>query len=399
MDWITRFVRDTEEIPSPRIFRLWGGIAAVAGALERRCFIRNKAGILFPNLYIILIGPPASGKTQVITRVRDIWARNESLNLTPDNTNRASLIQFMMRQKKMVEVGGKMQFETPVLSPLREFGVLFPEYDTAFMSILTDLYDNPEVYSEERVQAGVRLIERPLLNIIAGSQPDFLQTFLPEAAWGMGLTSRLLFVYYPGVIRTQLFDLSEDDTNAYAHQSTALIRLSGDLQGILDMRGQFRWTQAARVAVQEWDQENFAPAPTHEKLVSYCSRRPATWLKLSSISAASRGSMSVIIEDLERARDWMLYNEKNMADIFEHVTRKTDSSIIDDMATAMWSLSNNTGERTVTELDVQRYFKEREKAERIPKLINLAVSAGVLERTLFGYKVNLSATKRGPPIA
>ena len=65
-DWITNFLDYTAAIPSPASFRLWSAITAISGVLERKVWIQTAQSFLYPNLFTLLVGPPATGKTQAI---------------------------------------------------------------------------------------------------------------------------------------------------------------------------------------------------------------------------------------------------------------------------------------------------------------------------------------------
>ena len=74
--------------------------------------------------------------------------------------------------------------------------MLIPAHDLEFMSVLNDIYDNIRVFSERRRGNNLhKEIINPQLNILAGTQPGFLGSLLPEEAWTMGFTSRLVPIY------------------------------------------------------------------------------------------------------------------------------------------------------------------------------------------------------------
>jgi hypothetical protein len=65
--WIESFVKYTEVFNSPEVFRRWAAIGIVAGALEQKVWVRTKGSDLFPNQYIILVGPPGIGKSAILS--------------------------------------------------------------------------------------------------------------------------------------------------------------------------------------------------------------------------------------------------------------------------------------------------------------------------------------------
>src|SRR5690606_12315932 len=64
----------TALLPSPPMFRRWTGIATVAGALERKVWIRTAPGNLYPNLYAWLVAPPGKGTTVLTCQAYDRWS-------------------------------------------------------------------------------------------------------------------------------------------------------------------------------------------------------------------------------------------------------------------------------------------------------------------------------------
>ena len=65
-DWITNFMTFTEGLPTPEIFRLWSGISTIAATLERRVWVATGRGVIYPNLFVVLVAPPAVGKSVAI---------------------------------------------------------------------------------------------------------------------------------------------------------------------------------------------------------------------------------------------------------------------------------------------------------------------------------------------
>ena len=82
-DLIDLVMEFTEDAMSPELFRRWGAIALVAGAMERRVWTRTKAGEVFPNLYTLLVAPPGVGK-QIIDIIGMLWMQTKELGTETD---------------------------------------------------------------------------------------------------------------------------------------------------------------------------------------------------------------------------------------------------------------------------------------------------------------------------
>src|ERR1700693_2425161 len=103
-DWISSFMSLTETVRSPVSFRLWTAIATIASVLERRVWTVTDVDRLYPNLYTVLCGGPASGKTIMVIRSRRLLAtlvKPGGIYLGPDNPTAASFMDALVASTKI----------------------------------------------------------------------------------------------------------------------------------------------------------------------------------------------------------------------------------------------------------------------------------------------------------
>ncbi len=384
-DWIDLFLASTDGIPSPRHFRLWAAISAIAGAVERRVYCRTFAGPLCPNLYVTLSGEPGSGKTQAITAVRDLWALardssdiNLRIHLAPDNVSNAAFYDSLSDAVKTMRNGTGFPIPYRALAvPCDELGVFLPKYDMGFLADLSKIYDNPKTFeARRRVSTSVNL-DRPTVNLLAGATPGFLGELLPEVAWRQGFTSRFIFVHghkeRNGPIST-LTPRTELDTTQLVPRLIELLELTGEML----------WDSLAERELDSWFNNDMPPRPDHPLLRHYCERRFAHVVKLSMISALSRtGDLLVHLEDFERAADWLTKAETVMPDVFRAMTRKSDGQIIDEMRYyiyVLWSKQPREGREDVHERVLYEFLSDRVESHRIAGVIEAAEKMGKIRR-------------------
>jgi hypothetical protein len=65
--WLQALSLYAEETEAPRQFWTWAGISTIASALQRKVWLPFGFEKLYPNLYVILVGPPASRKAAPIS--------------------------------------------------------------------------------------------------------------------------------------------------------------------------------------------------------------------------------------------------------------------------------------------------------------------------------------------
>lgn len=382
-DWIDFYLKETASVPSPENYRLWSAITAISGVLERKVWTNLAGGAVYPNLYTLLVGPPASGKTLAIRPIRDFWSRVTDLHLSPDNVTKASLVDVLARSLRTIINGNSLAYSFSALSvAASEFGVFISKHDLEFLSALNNIFDSPPLYKEERRSTGVIEINKPHLVLLAGTQPDMLNSLLPEEAWGMGFTSRLIMIYSG---KSEIKDLFSPITI----DATLLQR---GLNAIFSLKGEFSWSKNAVDEINAWNRAECPPAPTHSKLYHYKGRRALHTVKLAMISAASRHfsqarrELCVTVDDFERARDWLLEAEKTMPDIFRAMGAKSDAQIIADLHFHLYRIYSSVAldqRKPIPAQVIYDFLHSRVPGERIPVIIGVAEKTGYIRKGLY----------------
>ncbi len=380
-DWIDTFVQDTAGIQSPESFRLWTGIAIIAGALERRVWTETDRGLLFPNQFIILCGFPASGKSLMVNQARRYWLGTTGLHLGPDNPSRRSFLDTLQHSARDYTNGTGAVIFSAMSLPSTELGVLFLNGDDDFFSTLTKLYDNEDQFSAPRAEsnrAGGVLIERPTVNILGGATPDFLGDLFPEVAWGQGFTSRLVFIY-----GAEIHDPTRD---VFKKRSQKQIQdqLQVDLNRIFTLCGEFLWEQDAMDALNDWFGQKLPPVPTHSRLTHYRGRRGPHVLKLAMISAVSyHQTLTVTLGDFLRAKRWLLEAEETMPDVFRAMKQRSDEQLIKEAHQFLYSQYASVvreKRQPIPESVLWNFIQERTTSDKIAGIIQAMERSDLLRR-------------------
>lgn len=384
-DWIEGFIQYTEDTSSPLLFRKWGGISAVAGALERKVWIRTARSNLYPNLYVILVAPPGIGKTEITWRVREFWEHLEDHKIAATSVTKASLIDELAAADRRWITGDPMNpvdsFNSLLLC-VNEFGVFLPSYESEFMNTLTDLWDGKH-YSERRRSKNLEIrIDRPQLNMLSATTPSYFMETIPEGAWDQGFMSRTMLIYSGDRRIKSLFGEDEEDL--------ALKKLLQEqLERIASFYGEIRFQREAAEAFDHFHKTMGDPAPDHPKLLSYSVRRPVHLLKLGMISAVSRLAASktakpeitIYMEDFQRALDWMLEAEAQIPEIFKSAARAGTGRVIEEAWYFMFQTYAKEN-KPILEFRLVQFLQERVPVHNVQQIIELMVKGKQLEETL-----------------
>ena len=381
MDLIDQFLDYTESFQSPRLFRLWSGISLVAGACERRIWTRVGDKMTFPNLYVLLVAPPAVGKF-VVEEVRELWTDTKdftgapAFKVAPDSVTKASLIDVLAKAKKqfMPGAGAPLEYNS-LLVGAEEFGVLMPNYDIEYISTLNRIYNNVNKHSEERRTGSVRevTITKPQLNILSGVQPGWLGSVFPEEAWSTGLASRINMVYCS---EGPLVDPFARAPNIRAEREAMLEALSR----LAKRYGELKWEPEAAQWISDWHMSGAPPLPQHSKLQDYNRRRTLHLLKLSTISAVAANAPHIRLADVERARGWLFECEVLIPDIFRAMVGKSDQQVLDELHFYMLGVFRMHQGKPIREQAVYSFLMQRVPSDKIPRLIETAERSSLIER-------------------
>lgn len=389
--WVEAFVVNTENLPSPEMFRKWVAIATVGCALERRCWMVSDYGELYPNLYILLVGPPAAGKTVAIDAARVLINKVEHIHMAPTNVTHASLLDDLAKTS-----GAFMKGDTSVTYHSmqvfsREFGVLLPEYDTKVLNHLINFYDCDNDFQESRRGREVKILAIPnsQLNILAATTPSYLGDFFPQAAWDQGFASRLLLIYCEKrelrPIWKDLDEITDAEMERLKVAAALQDQLAADLVHIGALTGRFRWAKPAAQAFQAWWFAGCPPQPDHPKLQFYAGRRHTMCMKLCMIASAARNDEMVIeLQDYQTALGWLLEAEMFIPDIFKSMSGGPDANAIDNTWAYIWEVYAKS-KTPVNEQLIYAFLVNRTNATStsVSKVLETMERAGLIEKA--GY--------------
>jgi Protein of unknown function (DUF3987) len=373
-DLVDQFTLYTKGFRTSPLYRKWAGITLVAGAMERRVFTKNDAYINYPNLYIMLAGPPGSGKS-VIDSVRRLWRATLNELQIPDfyvgvdNATKAALVDALSRATHT----GSPQYNC-LLLPVEEFSDFFSTYDPSLLSFLTKIYNAPDDYEEERRGHGKTKIKAPLMTALLGYQPDVMNKVLLKEGADQGFLRRTILIWNRISDKPALFSappLSEELKN----------EICSRLHEISTLHGEMLFDEAAISLLQEWDNEDGPyPRPTHHNLLYYNETRTLHALKLSMVASMSESpNMTINMSHVERAINWLLEAESVMPEVFENM--KEQNSDYDTMqGLYAFALRLQHESSSITDSTLIRWLSKKVPAQKIKSILTSMEAIGTFVR-------------------
>lgn len=330
-DWLSAYLEYTEESESPISYHKWCGLGVIAGALQRRVYLRWGLGqYIYPNIYAVLIGP--SGRTRkgvAIGIAKDFLKQVQGITVTPESSSGRQAMILAMKRASIDWVDptdGKTKRHCAVTAFSEELSVFLGQGDIAYLASLTDWYDSKDDWEYETVGRGKDTLHGLCLNFIGGTAPDWIQSMIPHEAVGGGFTSRIIFIV-------------EERKGKIVPEHTMTLRemelkekLQRDLERISKVSGEFIMDRNAKEKYVRWyiEQSELAdlgrPAVDDPRFAGYNERRATHIRKLMLLFSASRSDNPVIEgQDFDRALEYLEGAEVNMHKTFGGFGRNRNS--------------------------------------------------------------------------
>jgi hypothetical protein len=193
--WIDRFVEHTDNTDSPRLFRKWAGIFAVASAMEMRTWLQTSSP-LYPNLYVFIVGHPGVGKNRIVRVMKRFLNEIPEFHFAPTSLTGAALVDTLAASKRFIPrlPDPPLEYYNTTITA-EELTAFMHKYDDEMVGLLSAFYD-PDPYAQSRRGKDIKIkIDRPQVNLISGTTPSNLVALMPETAWDQGFTSRVILIY------------------------------------------------------------------------------------------------------------------------------------------------------------------------------------------------------------
>ena len=237
-DWVDAYLTYTDNTEAADLFKLWTAIFCISACLKRKCFLPWGTLTFYPNMYIVLVAPSGCRKGTAMGPGYDMLISPEiNLKLAAEATTREALIRELRKAGDDIIQGKTLEFHSSLSIFSQELSVFLGYNNIQLMSDLTDWYD---CRSKWHYSTKDRTLSDDIVNVwvsmFGATTPSMIQSTLPNDAVGLGLTSRIVFIFegrkgkscpFPGLTEEQ-----------------AAIRplLLQDLEKIHMMRGKFSYT-------------------------------------------------------------------------------------------------------------------------------------------------------------
>ncbi|KKL63624.1 hypothetical protein LCGC14_2173230 [marine sediment metagenome] len=328
-DWIKKYMTYVENTEPPLLYHEWTAVMTIAGALQRKCWMRwGIEDTLYPNLYTVIVGPAGCRKGTAM-KVGSAFLKSLGIRIAPSSVTREALIRLLAGTtvQETAQDGTHISHASlTIWSP--EWSVFLGGRENMQLIMdLTDWYDCANDWDYVTKHEGEDSVQGVWVNMFGAITPSTIKSVLPIEAVGAGLASRIVFVYEERPAKRVPDPFETPELEAIREE------LVNDLTDIHALSGEFRLTPNASDFYTDWylkmESTNPDLPPTFE---GYLNRRQTHLRKLAMIMCTSESDDKHITENhFKRALDLLERTEVTMLRVFSGMGSARDSQLLDDL--------------------------------------------------------------------
>ncbi len=361
--WLLAYQQYTARSESPDIFHMWAGLSAIAAVTTRRVYLRYTYGTIYSNIYVGLVGRPATKKTTAIKMAYKIVKKVVPQHMLPSAGSAAAIIASLAEMSDMPVQAGNLISE--------ELGSLIRQGDTDVVNTLTDLFDCNEDIYKRTIGRGKELIAKPWLNFAFGTTPQWMGAHMDSSMAEGGFFSRVIFINCDEIKFTEPRPMVTDEFNQLEAD------LTNDLIYIHSLQGEVKWSEEAGKVFDAWYMDEQRVTSGDPRIEGYLVRKAVHVQKVAMLLMLSeRDDMILIKRDIEVALMLLASIEKGVSTAVGSVGR---NDLLPHAQSILRQIQSSGGRGTPLR-DVIRKHSHNLKMQEIQEVINTFASTGEVKR-------------------
>lgn len=217
--FLTDFVNTGRGMESPTLFFVWNALWLLSTVLKREAWLRWYPNKLYPNIYALLVAPPAlcrkSSSMHIATNLlkelpnclpTSVDSYKKTSQLVTGKTTPEGLLETLAPEEKIFLQRGaegtadkmiKVNKGSQLALSVSELAVFLgkQQYNSGLVTLLTDLFDCKDSDSEITRGKGSKELKDIYVTLFGAITPDGMKMSIPEEAFGGGFMSRVIIAY------------------------------------------------------------------------------------------------------------------------------------------------------------------------------------------------------------
>lgn len=278
-------------------------------------------GNIYPNMYTILLGPPAARKSTAVNLASKMLRQTGYTHISKGKTSAEQFLMDLSLGYNNLRISAKDLDIVSNLS-LADTGESFTNHhvlieagelqdflgnsNVTFISQLTNLWDNQDEHPYRTKNGANELISEPTISLLGGATQTSFKKVFPVDVVGQGLLSRFLLIYGSGP-RSKIYNPKPLDESL----SLAIVKGMKDMITGKNIPREYTMSDTA-FEYSRHLYEVSASEITDPRFQYYTGRRNDHYMKLAIQIAAMNLHQEITANDCVLANTILTYTEKFM---------------------------------------------------------------------------------------
>lgn len=370
MSFLQDYLEYTSGTETSRDYHVWCAISALSSIISRKVWIYQGRIRHYPNLYIVLVGDPGSGKSFAMDHARKLVVEMgipcapsvitlEALTELLGERNEKSPHHLICRHKDLALPYTHLSiFATELVNylgaePFKHINFLISAWDE-------------DVFHVKTKNKGEDYIKFPFVTLLGCLTPEISNSLFKQQIINGGLSRRCLFIFSPKRGNAVAFP------EMLPHQVAALKRLKAQALEMRSIVGEFEWAPEAREWFTSWYNTKHLKMSEANELAmqGYLRSKDGILLKIAMLLSISEDrTLTMETKNLEKALTILEATEQFLPKILQGGGRNPMAHV----ATLMREDLEREGKILPLKSFIARYFQHgdhRELNEVVDHLIN-----------------------------
>lgn len=298
-------------------YHIFSGLSALSAITQRRIWIDLGYFKIYPNLYVVLVGPAGGRKTTAMDICCKLIDKLGTIPYTTDCVTKEKLIMDVRAEERTIAEMPDLHKDLKIVSPtalfLTELSDFLGPSSIGMVNFLTAIYDR-DVYTYKTKNKGSEKLIGPYLTILGCTTPEWITTYLRSDVISGGFSRRTLFIYEweegKRIPRPKITDEMVVAWNDCLTHARAISKLCGPM----------RWSDDASKFFDNWYIN--LKIPSDSSVIGYFKSKHIQLIKVAMLISLSESTDMVLeIRHLEFGLHLLGLAENNLIRVFQGMGR------------------------------------------------------------------------------
>ena len=396
----TLYLDYTQETESPRNYHRWVLTSLIGTIIGRNCYVPFGPWKIYPNQYILLVGPPGVRKGSAISIGKKLLREIDYPYFGPDRAAKEAIWYEMAKMagqlngfdsKSMKDEDiFALDVEDEIKESIAHMYICTDEFtaftgygNEEFMINLTNLWDNLPVFSNPKLTSSSVTVYNPTFNILSGSTQENIADAFPKSVIGSGFTARTLLIHGSRGKKIPWPPTPNQDTKH---------KILDYLIKIENHKGAVEATKEARELLEMVYHKAMPIAD--RRFEHFFQRRQTHLLKQCLVNAISRDDEKITVPDVMLANTALYIAEREMPLALGHFGKSLSSSKANTVLEAIYHSPAPLDFRSLWKQVAQDCAKEMELKEILRNLVAAEKIQSATVKTKIGKTSKVYLPKR-----